>query len=94
MLDHRGENIMLLYNDNNKNKDYITDIDLQYLGAQIANFCKAYREGIFIRDNPEYSMVLSHLEELAYFIKTRKYDVLFEDPSVVIYDNEYEKEHF
>ena len=85
---------MLLYNDNNKNKDYITHIDLQYLGSQITNFCKAYREGIFIRDNPEYSMVLSHLEELAYYIKTRKYDVLFEDPSVVIYGNEYEKEPF
>lgn len=85
---------MLLYNDNNKNKEYITDIDLQYMGAQIANFCKAYREGVFIKDNPEYDMVLSHLEELAYFIKMRKYDILFEDPSVVIYDNEYNKEPF
>lgn len=81
---------MLLYNDNNnKNQEYITDIDLQYMGSQIANFCKAFREGIFINDNPEYNTILSHLEELAYFIKTRKYDKLFKDPSIVVYSNEY-----
>lgn len=67
----------------------INEVELQHIGSQLINYVNAYKTLIRI-DNEETIKRLDMLNDIGYKIINRQYQLLFNDPNVVIpnYDNQ------
>jgi methyl coenzyme M reductase subunit C-like uncharacterized protein (methanogenesis marker protein 7) len=67
----------------------INEVELQHIGSQLINYVNAYKTLIRI-DDEETIKRLDMLNDIGYKIINRQYQLLFNDPNVVIpnYDNQ------
>ena len=67
----------------------INEVELQHIGSQLINYVNAYKTLIRI-DDEETIKRLNMLNDIGYKIINRQYQLLFNDPNVVIpnYDNQ------
>lgn len=67
----------------------INEVELQHIGSQLINYVNAYKTLIRI-DDEDIIKRLDMLNDIGYKIINRQYQLLFNDPNVVIpnYDNQ------
>ena len=67
----------------------INEVELQHIGSQLINYVNAYKTLIRI-DDEETMKRLDMLNDIGHKIINRQYQLLFNDPNVVIpnYDNQ------
>jgi hypothetical protein len=67
----------------------INEVELQHIGSQLINYVNAYKTLIRIDDEDTIKR-LDMLNDIGYKIINRQYQLLFNDPNVVIpnYDNQ------
>ena len=80
---------MFTSNENEMEIEGINEVELQHIGSQLINYVNAYKTLIRI-DDEETIKRLDMLNDIGYKIINRQYQLLFNDPNVVIpnYDNQ------
>lgn len=72
---------------NGDNSEYdiegLEEVELQHLGSQLINYVKTYRKLIKI-DSPDVERKLEILNDIGMKIINKQYQLLFNDPSIVI----------
>ena len=75
---------MVLEQDNSeRNIPGIQEVELQHLGAQLLEYVMTYRMLIHIK-TVDVEQKLDMLYDIGMKIRTRRYDLLFNDPSIVL----------
>ena len=80
---------MFTPNEDEMNIEGINEVELQHIGSQLIHYVKAYKTLIRIDDEDTLKR-LNMLNDIGYKIINRQYQLLFNDPNVVIpnYDNQ------
>lgn len=80
---------MFTLNENEMEIEGINEVELQHIGSQLINYVNAYKTLIRI-DDEETIERLNILNDIGHKIINRQYQLLFNDPNVVIpnYDNQ------
>ena len=75
---------MILHGDNSEyDVEGIEEVELQHVGSQLVNYVKTYRMLIRIADE-ETNRKLEILYDIGMKILNKQYDLLFNDPSIII----------
>ena len=80
---------MFTFNENEMDIEGINEVELQHIGSQLINYVNAYKTLIRI-DDEETMKRLDMLNDIGHKIINRQYQLLFNDPNVVIpnYNNQ------
>ena len=80
---------MFTFNENEMDIKGINEVELQHIGSQLINYVNAYKTLIRI-DDEETMKRLDMLNDIGHKIINRQYQLLFNDPNVVIpnYNNQ------
>lgn len=75
---------MILYTEpvNEDPSKKITDTDLQTFANTIIQFTNVYYKNIFV-ESEEAKMALINIRDIAFLIKQRRYNELFDNPNVI-----------
>ena len=74
---------MFIPNENEMDIEGINEVELQHIGSQLINYVNAYKTLIRI-DDEETIKRLNMLDDIGHKIINRQYQLLFNDPNVVI----------